>query len=67
MVSIAMLRQEILINLTDLMRNSSDINVRLKAAELMGKLYGLFEPIQYDAPTLPIVTYLDNIEITGAL
>lgn len=67
MTNIELLRQEILLNLTDIMRNSPDIAVRLKAAELMGKLYGIFEPIQYDAPTMPIVTYLDNIEITGAL
>lgn len=67
MTNIELLRQEILYNLTDIMRNSPDISARLKAAELMGKLYGLFEPIQYDTPALPIVTYLDNIEITGAL
>lgn len=67
MTNIALLRQEILFNLTDIMRNSPDINIRIKAAELMGKMYGLFEPIQYDTPTMPIVTYLDNIEIIGAL
>lgn len=67
MTNIALLQQEILFNLTDIMRNSPDISTKLKAAELMGKMYGLFEPIQYDTPTLPVVSYLDNIEITGAL
>ena len=52
--------QEVIETLTEVMRNEDSTTARLKAAELLGKKYGIFSDKNNSADIIPVYIYGEN-------